>query len=92
MPMPEISCIVCAIVRPVPWPPLAQDVLPMYCSIAAPLGFTGSFEGSCRPSRPNHEPQRTGNNSPFFVMRPCEFTRNNALVPVVRLTTTEPAV
>src|SRR5687768_18345284 len=72
MPMPEISDMVCAIVRPVPAPPFAQNVLPMYCSIGAPPGFVASVGGSCRPSRPNHEPQRTGNSVPFFVMRRSE--------------------
>src|SRR2546430_11842726 len=33
--------------------PFAQKVLPMYCSMGAPLGFVGSLEGSCRPSSPN---------------------------------------
>src|SRR5688500_366637 len=84
MPMPEISDMVCAIVRPVPAPPFAQNVLPMYCSIGAPPGFVASVGGSCRPSRPNHEPQRTGNSVPFFVMRPVEFTRNSALPPEER--------
>ena len=65
----------------------------MYCSIAAPLGLTGSSEGSCRPSRPNQEPQRTGNTVPSLVMRPCEFTRNTAPVVVaVRFTVIDPAV
>ena len=50
----------------------------MYCSIAAPLGLIGSLEGSCRPSSPNQDPQRTGNTVPFLVMRPAEFTRNTA--------------
>ena len=50
----------------------------MYCSIAAPLGLVGSSEGSCRPSRPNQDPQRTGNTVPFLVMRPAGFTRNTA--------------
>ena len=59
----------------------------MYCSIAAPLGLTGSLEGSCRPSSPNQEPQRTGNTVPFLVMRPCGFTRNTApCAPTVKLT------
>src|SRR5262245_26395898 len=92
MPMPEISDIVCAIVRLVPAPPFAQKVLPTYCSIGAPLGFVGSLGGSCRPSRPNHEPQCTGNSVPFFVMRPLAFTRNSALPPDERDTLTEPAV
>src|SRR3954465_4291485 len=81
MPMPVISWNVCWIVRPVPEPPFAQKVLPMYCSIGAPLGLVASFDGSCRPSRPNQLPQRTGNTVPFFVMRPCGFTRHT--VPVV---------
>src|SRR4051812_50063840 len=76
MPMPLISCMVCWMVRPVPAPPFAQKVLPMYCSIGAPLGLVESFEGSCRPSRPNQLPQRTGNTVPFLVMRPAVFTRH----------------
>src|SRR5688572_10318470 len=78
MPMPEISDMVCAMVRPVPWLLLAQNVLPMYCSIGAPLGLVGSSGGSWRPSRPNQEPQRTGKCVPFLVMRPCGVTRNSA--------------
>jgi hypothetical protein len=38
--------MVCAMVRPVPAPPFAQNVLPMYCSIGAPLGLVASVEGS----------------------------------------------
>ena len=53
-------------VRPVPAPPFAQNVLPMYCSIGAPLGLVASLDGSCRPSRPNQAPQRTGNTVPFL--------------------------
>src|SRR6185369_8223073 len=84
MPMPLISCIVCWMVRPVPAPPFAQKVLPMYCSIGAPLGLVASLEGSCRPSRPNQFPQRTGNTVPLRVMRPAVFTRNTApLAPIV---------
>jgi hypothetical protein len=45
-PMATISVIVCWMVRPVPPPPLAQKVLPMYCSIGAPLGLVGSLDGS----------------------------------------------
>ena len=80
IPMLEISVMVCAMVRPVPEPPLAQNVLPMYCSIGAPLGLVGSSGGSCRPSSPNQEPHRTGNTVPFLVMRPCALTRNCAFV------------
>src|ERR1044072_121708 len=87
MPMPLVSCMVCWIVRPVPAPPLAQNVLPMYCSIGAPLGFVASLDGSCRPSSPNQLPQRTGNTVPFFVMRPAVFTRHTVPeVPTVKLT------
>src|SRR5690349_23431777 len=88
MPMPLISCMVCWMVRPVPAPPFAQNVLPMYCSIGAPLGFVASFEGSWRPSRPNQLPQRTGNTVPFFVMRPAVFTRHTVVpeLPMVKLT------
>ncbi len=50
----------------------------MYCSIGAPLGLVGSSEGSRRPSKPNQDPQRTGNTVPFFVMRPVGSTRNTA--------------
>src|SRR3954465_3143268 len=80
MPMPVISWNVCWIVRPVPDPPFAQNVLPMYCSIGAPLGLVASLEGSCRPSRPNQLPQRTGNTVPFLLMRPPELTRNTGFV------------
>src|SRR5882757_8005518 len=66
-------------VRPVPDPPFAQKVLPMYCSIGAPLGFVGSLEGSCRPSSPNQFPQWTGNTCPFLVIRPWGLTRNTVL-------------
>src|SRR5258706_10419825 len=84
MPAAEISVMVCWMVRPVPAPPLAQKVLPMYCSIGAPLGLVGSPEGSCRPSRPNHDPARIGYTTPFFVMRPDVLTRQTApaTVPV----------
>src|SRR5262245_63719176 len=51
----------------------------MYCSMGAPLGLVGSLDGSCRPSRPNQEPQRTGKSWPFLVIRPCAFTRKSAL-------------
>jgi hypothetical protein len=81
-------------VRPVPAPPLAQNVLPMYCSIGAPLGLSGSSEGSCRPSNPNQEPQRTGKTVPFLVILPVGSTRNTAppAEPVVRETAMDAAV
>src|SRR6185312_4009667 len=69
-------------VRPVPAPPFAQKVLPMYCSMGAPLGFVGSLEGSCRPSSPNQFPQRTGNTCPFLVILPWGLTRNTEFIAV----------
>src|SRR5258706_6867296 len=87
MPAAEISVMVCWMVRPVPAPPFAQKVLPMYCSIGAPLGLVGSLEGSCRPSSPNQDPQCTGKTWPFRVIRPVGSTRNTALAAVtVKLT------
>src|SRR6476469_8790167 len=84
MPMPLISVMVCWMVRPVPAPPFAQKVLPMYCSIGAPLGLVASLDGSCRPSRPNQLPARIGYTTPFLVMRPAVFTRQTVppTVPV----------
>src|SRR5262245_48038290 len=83
MPCWAISVIVCWMVRPVPWPPLAQKVVPMYCSMGAPLGLVGSLAGSWRPSSPNQDPQRTGKSWLFLVIRPCAFTRKTALPTTV---------
>src|SRR5512138_3794381 len=52
----------------------------MYCSIGAPLGLVGSFEGSCRPSSPNHDPPCTWNTTPSLVSCPVEFTRHTGWV------------
>src|SRR5262249_7107078 len=77
-PLAVISVIVCWMVRPVPDPPLAQNVLPMNCSMGAPRGLTESLASSYRPSSPDQLPQCTGKTWPFGVIRPCALTRNTA--------------
>src|SRR5690606_9124435 len=64
-----ISAASLARVRPLSF----QNMLPMYISIGAPLGFSAS-EGSCLPSRPNQDPPLIRKMEPLRVMLPLEST------------------